>query len=289
MAVVAVVISSIALATILIISIVGYNKANTIESDYNSKMRDVVDQVNTAQYYEYEFDKKNKENINNLDKNLDTVKNTYVTKDELSKQVNTSSAEISGVAKINQLKAHPNSYNEKIPEGWGGGVHSWDIYANGTVGAGTKGSINAYMNSAGDMGASRNINVGGDIVANGGNNWIIHTPDDGKRSMHMAPSKTANQQDWDWTKETVFNSDGKVKTNKLQLGDKFQLSGVGEAHGDDGWLRVFNKDGTDYYGGVAAANLWSRDSSYLGGTTTTNKINHYENLKEINPKWVGVE
>ena len=62
--VVAVVVSSIALATIVVISIVGYNKANSIESDYNSKMRDVVDQVNNAQYYEYEFDKKNKENIN---------------------------------------------------------------------------------------------------------------------------------------------------------------------------------------------------------------------------------
>jgi hypothetical protein len=154
-AVVAVVVSSIALATIVIVSIVGYNKANTIESDYNSKMRNVVDQVNNAQYYEYEFDKKNKANINELGKNLDTVKTTYVTKDELAKEVNTAAAEISGTAKINQLKAHPNTYNEKIPEGWGGGIHSWDIYANGTVGAGTKGSVNAYLNSAGDIGAKK--------------------------------------------------------------------------------------------------------------------------------------
>ncbi|WP_248885903.1 shufflon system plasmid conjugative transfer pilus tip adhesin PilV [Acidithiobacillus acidisediminis] len=33
-----------------------------------------------------------------------------------------------------------------FPGGWGGGIHSWDIYANGTVGTGENGSLNAYMN-----------------------------------------------------------------------------------------------------------------------------------------------
>lgn len=33
-----------------------------------------------------------------------------------------------------------------FPGGWGGGIHSWDIYANGTVGTGENGSLNAFMN-----------------------------------------------------------------------------------------------------------------------------------------------
>jgi hypothetical protein len=33
-----------------------------------------------------------------------------------------------------------------FPGGWGGGIRTWDIYANGTVGTGENGSLNAYMN-----------------------------------------------------------------------------------------------------------------------------------------------
>jgi hypothetical protein len=67
------------------------------------------------------------------------------------------------------------------------------------------------------------------------------------------------------TGDTTVN--GKVKANTIQLGDKFRLSGVGDAHGNDGWLRLFDKNGKDYYGGLATANLWTRDNSYLNGNT----------------------
>lgn len=56
-----------------------------------------------------------------------------------------------------------------------------------------------------------------------------------------------------------------VMTGKLQLGNKFSLSGVGDGHNNDDWLRVMNKDGGDYYGGVAAGRLWSRDKTELWG------------------------
>lgn len=52
---------------------------------------------------------------------------------------------------------------------------------------------------------------------------------------------------------------------KVQLGEKFLLSGVGDAHGNDDWLRVFNKDGTGYYGGVAASKLWTNTMYGEGG------------------------
>lgn len=40
---------------------------------------------------------------------------------------------------------------DKWPQGWGLGLHSWDVYANGTVGAGKDGMVNAYLNSEGAM------------------------------------------------------------------------------------------------------------------------------------------
>lgn len=38
-----------------------------------------------------------------------------------------------------------------LPPGWGGGVHTWDLYAEGTVGAGQNGALLAYMVSNGTM------------------------------------------------------------------------------------------------------------------------------------------
>jgi hypothetical protein len=60
---------------------------------------------------------------------------------------------------------------------------------------------------------------------------------------------------------------GKTKTSKLQLGEKFLLSGVGDAHANDSWLRVMSKDGKDYSGGVASGMLWARDKTWLNGVT----------------------
>ncbi|AIA55725.1 hypothetical protein Acaty_c1866 [Acidithiobacillus caldus ATCC 51756] len=48
-----------------------------------------------------------------------------------------------------------------FPGGWGGGIHTWDIYANGTFGAGENGSLNAYINDF-DGG----IGGGGEVVTN---------------------------------------------------------------------------------------------------------------------------
>ncbi len=36
------------------------------------------------------------------------------------------------------------------PGGWGGGVHTWDVYAEGTVGGGSGGTLNYTFNNAGD-------------------------------------------------------------------------------------------------------------------------------------------
>lgn len=63
------------------------------------------------------------------------------------------------------------------------------------------------------------------------------------------------------------NVNGTLKADKVQLGNKFLLSGVGDAHANDSWLRVLGKDGKDYFGGVATGMLWTRDRSWLNGVT----------------------
>lgn len=36
--------------------------------------------------------------------------------------------------------------NAKLPNGWGGGLHTWDAYVNGTIGVGKNGGISSYLN-----------------------------------------------------------------------------------------------------------------------------------------------
>lgn len=48
----------------------------------------------------------------------------------------------------------------ELPSGWGGGLRTLDVYAAGTVGAGSGGAVNAYLNSSGNIYASNDINVG---------------------------------------------------------------------------------------------------------------------------------
>jgi hypothetical protein len=67
------------------------------------------------------------------------------------------------------------------------------------------------------------------------------------------------------TDTTGVHVKGVSKFDKVQLGDKFNLSGIGDGHGSDEWLRVMGKDGKDYHGGVAAGKLWSKGDVYSGG------------------------
>ncbi len=67
-----------------------------------------------------------------------------------------------------------------------------------------------------------------------------------------------------------------VKTNKLQLGDKWLFSGVGDAGANDDWLRLLKTDGSNaYYGGLAAGRLYDARIGDLSSVVTNlqNQIN----------------
>jgi len=96
-----------------------------------------------------------------------------------------------------------------------------------------------------------------------------------KNTTVLYDSVTAAQKNLKYLELTAVKKDDlnnklntkNIKTGVLQLGDKFTMSGVGDAHGNDDWLRVFDKSGADYYGGIATKKIWTRDNAYLNGTT----------------------
>ncbi|HAL9179873.1 TPA: shufflon system plasmid conjugative transfer pilus tip adhesin PilV, partial [Escherichia coli] len=60
-------------------------------------------------------------------------------------------------AKIDQRLGLMGYDPNDLPSGWGGGLRTLDVYAAGTVGTGWGGTVNAYMNSSGNIYASGNI------------------------------------------------------------------------------------------------------------------------------------
>ncbi|EPP7233452.1 shufflon system plasmid conjugative transfer pilus tip adhesin PilV [Shigella flexneri] len=68
-------------------------------------------------------------------------------------------------AKIDQRLGLMGYDPNELPSGWGGGLRTLDVYAAGTVGTGSGGTVNAYMNSSGNIYASNDINAGHQVNA----------------------------------------------------------------------------------------------------------------------------
>jgi len=64
---------------------------------------------------------------------------------------------------------------------------------------------------------------------------------------------------------------GLVQADKVRLGDKWVMSAVGDAHGNDEWLRLFNTSNTGYYGGLAAGKLYSISGALSGSDVRLKK------------------
>jgi hypothetical protein len=61
-----------------------------------------------------------------------------------------------------------------------------------------------------------------------------------------------------------IDNPGEIKTDVLRLGNKWRLSGVGDAHGNDDWLRLFDVYNTNYWGGFAAGKMWTVAGAFSG-------------------------
>ena len=84
--------------------------------------------------------------------------------------------------------------------------------------------------------------------------WIIHLGGNGPGDLEFYKKSPS---DPNWVFRMAVTESGITKIPKLQLGNKWLLSGEGDAHANDDWLRLFNIHNTDYFGGFAAGRLWS--------------------------------
>ncbi len=96
-----------------------------------------------------------------------------------------------------------------------------------------------------------------------------------------------------WEIQKTLDVNGDTRANRFFIGDKWMLSGVGDRHGNDEWLRLFNANETDYYGGLAVGKSWVVSDAYFAsgkgkwgadGTLEVNgsiKANRYGGLNSL--------
>lgn len=61
-------------------------------------------------------------------------------------------------------------------------------------------------------------NATGDVVIPGSNAWTLHTPDDGRTTLYVAPWGT-DERDWLWSRQTEFSKNGDVRfSGNIKIG-----------------------------------------------------------------------
>lgn len=113
-----------------------------------------------------------------------------------------------------------------------------------------------YGDLALDIDNSKNITMKGDlyvknnVILDGDNKWILHTPDDGRKTMYVAPWN--GKDNWDWGSQVSINNDGTLNAKQIKIGSWLIRDGNGHLQ--------FIKDGTTYnddYGKIP------KDSGFL--------------------------
>ena len=174
------------------------------------------------------------------------------------------------------------------------GQNEWGVYSDGwdklfAIQAGT-----GKVRAKGDISTDANVNIKGDLAFNGVNPWIIHTPDDNRRTMYVAPKK-ADGSDWDWSKQTMYHADGNVQfSNNITaaadvsvgknavVGDNVIMSGKNSwiLHTpDDGRKQLYVAPGTD--GGNWD---WSKQTQFMadGNVKISGGINNIQDTRKDN-------
>ena len=85
------------LACVIVFSIIIATYATGLKKDFDNKMRSVVDQVNTSQFYQYELEKKSYDKLNNIDTDMINVKSNKLSRDEISDRLVTKSLDVKNV------------------------------------------------------------------------------------------------------------------------------------------------------------------------------------------------
>jgi hypothetical protein len=125
--------------------------------------------------------------------------------------------------KVNRDDSHP--WNN----GWGDGVHTRDLKVDETA------DINNLTSK--QFSTSGNVNIQGDLVFNGTNKWIVHTPDDGNKTMNIAPGN--DKGEWQKQFQTTIEHDGKVRVgNHLEVPAKMTIGSNEDPRKLPDWLTL---------------------------------------------------
>jgi filamentous hemagglutinin family protein len=104
------------------------------------------------------------------------------------------------------------STEDKWPTGWGQGVHAWDVYANGTVGAGKDGNVAAYMNRDGHIVANSSFRTPGFYSNSAGNDFK------GGSSVHN-PNNYGTHFPWHGDNKNYVRGDTEMRGNVNNIGN----------------------------------------------------------------------
>lgn len=225
------------------------------KSNDDMKFKNLVDQINNVNYYSYEYDKGQEKNIQNLEENITNMHDTLMTvKDAVGAIQNNAVTPSSLKEKIqtnnlttNKLDLGPLTFKNSTstPFAAAKGEDWLQLYKGKDVAGGLnidKLKVNTTADFGGDVDIKR-LNVKDDLIFNGQNKWIVHTPDDGRTSMYIAP---ANKNLWNWEKQFVYDNNGYLSI----YGGGLNLRGGYSKHNPDKLATKFpGTDGQNHISG----------------------------------------
>lgn len=196
-----------------ILFIVNDRRIASFKKEYNTKMDEVSKQLNIVNHYEYERDNLQNWNIENLQKL--GVTQEWVNDSSTPKWSNVRNKPTNYATTDSIISRNTGVWQTSTPDQ----VQRLRFDNNGGTVFGSKGGY-VFQNSTGGQVASigefGDIAGAGNLILTGNNEWIVHTPKDGRKSMHIAPK--VNGQ-WNWNAETKLDNDGKVNVKQLCVGN----------------------------------------------------------------------
>lgn len=128
------------------------------------------------------------------------------------------------------------SADEQWPNGWGKGLHAWDVYANGTVGAGKDGTLAAYMNRDGIIMANNTFDLNAKREDKGIKAYHMTRTDEGNRYhgwafWHMNDDYGRNDlQIWEYAADGGGNTCGGNSSDGAMCAPAFGIKSKGHVY-----------------------------------------------------------